>query len=238
MFKKIPSRKISDEIVNQFIDLIERGILKPGDQLPPEREMATELGISRLPLREALKALQTMGFLDIQNRRKTLVQSMAKTTIQDPLRIVLENDIQRVFELLEIRQALESWAAAKAARMIDDAGIQHLKKITERMKQDFENGDLGDKADADFHLAIAQAARNTIFSHLMATWYHLLWNCQKISREKLFGKEENRRALLNQHLDIYKAIKSRDAGKASEKARHHILFVVSELKNSLEAGVS
>jgi len=102
MFKKIPSRKISDEIVNQFIDLIERGILKSGDQLPPEREMATELGISRLPLREALKALQTMGFLDIQNRRKTLVQSMTKTTIQDPLRIVLENDIQRVFELLEI----------------------------------------------------------------------------------------------------------------------------------------
>ena len=238
MFKKIPSRKISDEIVNQFIDLIERGILKPGDQLPPERKMATELGISRLPLREALKALQTMGFIDIQNRRKTLVQSMAKSTIQDPLRIVLENDIQRVFELLEIRQTLESWAAAKAARMIDNAGIQRLKKITERMKQDFENGDLGDKADADFHLAIAQAARNTIFSHLMATWYHLLWGCQKISREKLFGKEENRRALLNQHLDIYKAIKNRDASKASEMARHHILFVVLELKNSLKAGVS
>ena len=234
MFKKIPSRKISDEIVNQFIDLIERGILKPGDQLPPERNMAAELGISRLPLREALKALQTMGFQDIQNRRKTLVQSMTKTTLQDPLRIVLQNDIRRVFELLEIRQAMESWAAARAARMIDDAGIQRLKNITEKMKQDFEHGVLGDKADADFHLAIAQAARNTIFSHLVATWYHLLWDCQKISREKLFSKERNRKLLLNQHLEIFEAIKSREREKAGQAARRHILFVEEELKKYLQ----
>jgi GntR family transcriptional repressor for pyruvate dehydrogenase complex len=234
MFKKIPSRKISDEIVNQFIDLIERGILKPGDQLPPEREMALELGISRLPLREALKALQAMGFINTQNRRKTFVQSMTKTSVQDPLRIVLENDIQRVFELLEIRQALESWAAARAAQKIDDAGIDTLSMITEKMKKDLANGDLGAKADADFHFAIAQATHNTILSHLMTTWYHLLWDCQKVSREKLFSKEKNRKALLNQHLGIFEAIKKRDAEKASRNARDHILFVIKELKNSCD----
>ncbi len=234
MFKKIPARKISDEIVDQFIDLIERGILKPGDKLPPEREMAKELGISRLPLREALKALQTMGFLDIQNRRKILVQPMTKSSLQDPLSHVLDGNIQKVFELLEIRKVLETWAASRATEMADQNDIEELEAIITRMKKDFKEGVLGDKADADFHLAISRATHNTILSHLMATWYHLLWNCQKVSREKLFSKEENRKILLNQHIEIFEAIKDHAKERAGEAAQRHILFVEEELKKDLQ----
>lgn len=234
MFKKIPARKLSDEIVDQFIDLIERGILKPGDKLPPEREMAKELGISRLPLREALKALQTMGFIDIQNRRKILVQPMTKSAVQDPLSMVLEGSIQKVFELLEIRKALETWAATRATEMADETDLRELEQIIERMKRDFKDGVLGDKADADFHLAISRATHNTILSHLMATWYRLLWDCQKVSREKLFSKEENRKLLLNQHIEIFEAIRNREREKAGEAAQRHILFVEEELKKDLQ----
>ncbi len=234
MFKKIPARKISDEIVDQFIDLIERGILKPGDKLPPEREMAKELGISRLPLREALKALQTMGFIDIQNRRKILVQPMTKNALQDPLSMVLDGNIQKVFELLEIRKALEAWAASRATEMADDEDIAELSQVISRMKRDFHEGVLGDKADADFHLAISRATHNTILSHLMATWYHLLWNCQKVSREKLFSKEKNRKLLLNQHIEIFEAIKNRERERAGEAAQRHILFVEEELQRDFQ----
>ena len=234
MFKKIPTRKISDEIVDQFIDLIERGILKPGDKLPPEREMARELGISRLPLREALKALQTMGFIDIQNRRKILVQPITKSALQDPLTVVLEGNIQKVFELLEIRKALESWAATRATEMADEKDIEELGRIIARMKSDFKEGVLGDKADADFHLAISRATHNTILTHLMVTWYRLLWDCQKGSRERLFSKEKNRKLLLNQHIEIFEAIKNREKENAGEAAQRHILFVEEELKKYLQ----
>ena len=234
MFKKIPARKISDEIVDQFIDLIERGILKPGDKLPPEREMAKELGISRLPLREALKALQTMGFIDIQNRRKILIQPITKSALQDPLSVVLEGNIQKVFELLEIRKALESLAATRATEMADEKDIEELEQIITRMKKDFKEGALGDKADADFHLAISRAAHNTILTHLMVTWYRLLWDCQKVSRERLFSKEKNRKLLLNQHIEIFEAIKNREREKAGKAAQRHILFVEEELKKDLQ----
>jgi len=234
MFKKIPTRKISDEIVDQFIDLIERGILKPGDQLPPEREMAKELGISRLPLREALKALQTMGFIDIQNRRKILIQPITKSALQDPLSVMLEGNIQKVFELLEIRKALESWAATRATEMADEKDIEELGRIIARMKSDFKEGVLGDKADADFHLAISRATHNTILTHLMVTWYRLLWDCQKVSRERLFSKEKNRKLLLNQHIEIFEAIKNREKENAGEAAQRHILFVEEELKKYLQ----
>jgi GntR family transcriptional repressor for pyruvate dehydrogenase complex len=234
MFKKIPSRKISDEIVNQFIELIEKGILKPGDKLPPEREMAKELGISRLPLREALKALQTMGFIDIQNRRKILIQSITKSALQDPLSMVLEDNIQKVFELLEIRKALESWAATRATEMAGGEDIDELEKIINQMKQDFTEGNLGDRADADFHLAISRATHNTILTHLMVTWYRLLWDCQKVSREKLFSKGKNRKLLLNQHIEIFEAIKNHEREKAGEAAQRHILFVEEELKKYLQ----
>jgi len=233
MFKKIPSRKISDEIIAQFIDLIEKGILKPGDSLPPEREMAKELGISRLPLREALKALQTMGFIEIQNRRKILVQPITKSALQDPISVVLKDNIQKVFELLEIRKALEAWAASRATEMADDSDIEDLGRIISRMKQDVEEGNLGDKADADFHLAISRSTHNTILSHLMATWYHLLWDCQKVSRERLFNNEKNRELLLNQHIEIFEAIKNRERERAGEAAQRHILFVEEELKKYL-----
>ncbi len=234
MFKKIPSRKISDEIVNQFIDLLERGILKPGDRLPSERDMAKELGVSRLPLREALKALQAMGFINVQNRRKTLVQPITKSALQDPISLVLDGNIQKIFELLEIRQTLESWSAQRATEMATEQDIEELGQIISRMKDDFKRGNLGDKADADFHLAISRATHNTIFSHLMATWYHLLWDCQKVSREKLFSKEKNRKLLLNQHIEIFEAIKDHKMERAGEAARLHIIFVEDELKKYLQ----
>jgi len=233
VFKKIPSRKISDEIVRQFIDLVERGILKPGDRLPSERDMARELGVSRLPLREALKALQAMGFIKVENRRKTLVLPITKTTLQDPISLVLDGNIEKVFELLEIREVLESWAAQRATEKATEEDIRALEKVVERMREDFNRGNLGDKADADFHMAIAHATHNTILSHLMATWYHLLWNCQKVSREKLFNNEENRRRLLAQHLEIFEAIRQHDKRRAGNAIRDHLLFVERELEKHL-----
>lgn len=62
MFKKISPKKISDEIIEQFKEMLNNGQLKPGDELPPERELAEMLGVSRPPLREALNALQKLGF--------------------------------------------------------------------------------------------------------------------------------------------------------------------------------
>jgi GntR family transcriptional repressor for pyruvate dehydrogenase complex len=161
------------------------------------------------------------------------VLPITKTTLQDPISLVLDGNIEKVFELLEIREVLESWAAQRATEKATEEDIRALEKVVERMREDFKRGNLGDKADADFHMAIAHATHNTILSHLMATWYHLLWNCQKVSREKLFNNEENRRRLLAQHLEIFEAIRQHDKRRAGNAIRDHLLFVERELEKHL-----
>ncbi len=84
MFKSIKHTKVSDEIVNQIKNQISKGMLKPGDRLPPERELVKEFGVSRPSLREALNTLVAIGFLEVKGKR-TFIKSVASESMQDPL---------------------------------------------------------------------------------------------------------------------------------------------------------
>lgn len=230
MFKKISPRKISDDIIEQFKDLFSKGNLKPGDELPSERELAKSIGVSRPPLREALNALQVMGFIDIKPRSKIIIKSFTEKSLEEPLSILIEDDIDKVFELMEFRRAMEGWAAYKAAKEATREDIQRLKIIIHRDQENLKNNRDDAKTDADFHVAISIAAHNTILSHLMAFCYHLLWNTQRIARKRIFRKDENRKLIADQHLKLFEAIKDRDGDRASTEARNHIDFVEKELR--------
>jgi GntR family transcriptional regulator, transcriptional repressor for pyruvate dehydrogenase complex len=230
VFKKISPRKISDDIIEQFKEMLSKGEIKQGDALPSEREIAQSIGVSRPPLREALNALQAMGFIEIKPRSKIIVKSLASKSFEDPLSILLEDDINKVFELLDIRRELEAWAACKAAKMANSEDIERLKMIVYQDQSNLVNGRNDAKTDADFHVAISVAAHNTILSHMMAFCYNLLWNSQRIAREKIFKKERNRKLICSQHTKIFEAIKDKDCARATKMARKHIDFVERELK--------
>jgi len=234
MFKKISPRKISDEIIEQFKEMLSKGELKPGDELPSERELAEMIGVSRPPLREALNALQTMGFIQIRPRSKIIVRSVVDKLLGDPVSILIAEDMEKIFELLEIRRAMESWVAYNAAKRASEEAVKKIEKIVENDQENLRLNRDDAKTDADFHVSIAQATGNTIFSHLMASCYHILWNTQIVSRETLFRKEANRERIAQQHLDIFKAIQRRDAEGAAREARRHIDFVAEELRRLLE----
>ncbi|MEJ2024734.1 MAG: FCD domain-containing protein, partial [Deltaproteobacteria bacterium] len=91
------------------------------------------------------------------------------------------------------------------------------------------------KTDADFHIAVALAAHTTILSHLTASCYTMLWSTQKMSRQRLFKKTENKQRIAEQHLRNFHAIKSGNPNQASREARRHINFVEEELKGLMEA---
>ncbi|MBW1783884.1 MAG: FadR family transcriptional regulator [Deltaproteobacteria bacterium] len=230
MFKKISPRKISDEIIEQFKEMLNKGELKPGDELPSERELAEMIGVSRPPLREALHALQTMGFIEIRPRSKIVVRSVVEKFLGDPVSILIAEDRGKLFELLEIRRALESWVAYNAAKRASRENIEKIERIIEKDQENLRLKKDDAKTDADFHVSIAQATENTIFSHLMASCYHILWNTQIVSRETLFRKEGNRELIAGQHLTIFEAIQGRDPERAAREARRHIDFVAKELR--------
>jgi GntR family transcriptional repressor for pyruvate dehydrogenase complex len=234
MFRRISPKKISIEIIEQFMDMLSKGQLAPGDELPPEREMAEMIGVSRPPLREALNALQAMGFIEIKPRSKITVKSITQRTFEEPLSLLLEGDIEKIFELLEIRKAMEGWAAYMAAERATEHDILKLESIIRRDQENLGKKLDDAKTDADFHVALSMATHNTIQSHLMATWYNLLWNSQRLSREKIFRKKGNRKKIAQQHLSIFEAIQRHDKQGASRAAREHIQFVEDELKKILE----
>ena len=127
-FQPIKQEKISTKIAEQIKSLINKGELKPGDALPPERELVKSFNVSRASLREALNTLAGMGFLEMSQKHRTIVKSLTSGRITDPLHQLLKEDIQTVFELIEVRKAIESWSAYHAASRATADDIARLEK--------------------------------------------------------------------------------------------------------------
>ena len=227
MFKPIKHVKVSDEVVDQIRNLISQGKLKPGDRLLPERELIREFDVSRPSLREALNSLITMGFLEIKGKR-TFIKSVTSESMQNPLSLLIKADTQKLFDLIEVRKAIEAWGAFLAAQRATKEDIKHLENITEEMRKAFEEGRSWEKQDADFHLEMAQATHNTIQTHVMSTIYDLL----RESVAKVFKDRAKVKKLLDHHQRIFNAIKNHSPDKARERTLEHLNYVESEVKAS------
>jgi GntR family transcriptional repressor for pyruvate dehydrogenase complex len=227
MFRSIKHTKVSDEIVNQIKDLISNGILRPGDRLSPERELTKEFGVSRPSLREALNSLVAMGFLEVRGKR-TFIKSVASESVQNPLSLLIRTDTKKIFDLIEVRKALEAWGAFLAAQRATEEDIKQLENTLQEMKKAFEERRSWEKQDADFHLGIAQATHNTIQTHMMSTIYDLL----RESVARVFTDRSKVKKLLDHHYRIFSAIKSHSPDKARERTLEHLNYVESEVKAS------
>jgi GntR family transcriptional repressor for pyruvate dehydrogenase complex len=226
MFKSVKHVRVSDEIINQVKNLISEGKLKPGDRLPPERELIKEFGVSRPSLREALNSLAAMGFLEVQQAKRTFVKSMTSGRIQDPLSLLIKTDTQKIFDLIEVRKAMEAWGGFHAAQRATEEDIKRLEEIIVEMRKAFDEGRSWEKQDADFHLAMAQATHNTIQTHIMSTIYDLL----RESVARVFTDRGKVKKLFHQHYRIFNAIKSHSPDKARERTLEHLNYVESEVK--------
>ena len=224
-FKPIKQEKISTKIAEQIKALIKEGDLKPGDALPPERELVKVFNVSRASLREALNSLTGMGFLEMSQKQRTIVKSLASGRMTEPLHLLIKDDIQTVFELIEVRKAIETWNAYHAAERANNDDITRLENSLESMKMKIEQRISVVEDDADFHLAMAEATHNKIQTHLMFSIYDLL-------KESLGGYYESIRMqdIFDQHSNVLAAIKKRDPDLASKRMREHLDYVESRVK--------
>ena len=224
-FQPIRQEKISTKIAEQIKALINNGDLKPGDALPPERELVKVFNVSRASLREALNVLVGMGFLEISQKHRTIVKSLTSGRITDPLHRLLKEDIQTVFELIEVRKAIESWSAYHAARRATADDIASLEKSLESMRIKIEQGISVIEDDANFHVAISEATHNKIQTHLMFSIYDIL----KESLAKYY-ESINIRQVYEQHCKMVEAIKKSDSALASRRMHEHLEYVETSLK--------
>ena len=224
-FKPIKQEKISTKIVEQIKALIAGGELRPGDALPPERELMALLNVSRPSLREGLNTLATMGFIEITQRHRTIVRSLAAGRITEPIDHLLKEDFHTVFELIEARKAMETWNAQHAAKRATSDDIARLEKSLAVMQAKIDNNLSVVEEDANFHLAISEATHNRIQMHLMFSIYDKLKESLGKYLERIDMDDVHA-----QHLKIVRAIKKKDPALAETRMREHLDYVQSRVR--------
>jgi GntR family transcriptional repressor for pyruvate dehydrogenase complex len=167
LFVPIKTHKISDEVYKQIVSLISNGQLKPGDKIPSERELSSELGISRQSIREALNRAEIMGLIDVRQGEGSFILSSLKGSLKPPLTVIIEKEVERIFDFLEIRKLVEGWCAEIAALEATGEELEDMKTILDKMKKVVSKDKQWEELDLELHLSIAKATHNIVAIHIM-----------------------------------------------------------------------
>jgi len=228
LIKPVQRSTVVDGIVNQIMDQILTGELKPGTKLPTEVDLTDELAVGRSSVREALKVLEALGLLE-RSREGTVVSIPGSGFMVRLLSVMMATRQITPIELLEARVVLEvalaGYAAekatkedlAKAARSVDI--MQHA--IAENIKLDYI------QANVDFHIIIAAAAQNSFLFQVVEAVREALTNFQK----EIYDVPGLLQVSLEQHKAIYGAIKQGNSSAARLAMQKHLDYIV-DLYNS------
>ena len=228
-FEKIKQGKIADNIVEHLEELVYGGVLEPGEKLPPERDLAEELGVSRPSLREALYKMETNGLFQSRQGGGTYVRSIVEPVFTDPLIDMFSSRPGAAEDYVEFRKSLEGVAAYYAALRSTEADREIISERFKAMEQAPEDPEIEAEFDAAFHLSIAEAAHNVFLLHIMRGLFNLLRTGVFYNRSKLYVRKGARDALLNQHKAMYDAIMEGDPDTAQNAAHTHLDYVLEFL---------
>ncbi|SHE85549.1 FadR/GntR family transcriptional regulator [Desulforamulus putei] len=228
-FKPIKPKKIYEEIVDQIKEMIARGELNPGDKLLPERELADRLQVGRSAVREAYRALEAIGIIDIRPGEGTFVREIGTKSMTDIMSLAVVTGKDTLFELLELRKIIETEASALAALRRTKEDINNMKYWLDKMNEDISKGRLGDLSDLKFHYAITGAAHNSLLMRLMNSISETMKKEMKNVRERLYLTPDTPKRLYEEHILIYQAIAKGD----EKEARHTMMDHLSNAEKAL-----
>lgn len=216
-FKIIKKESTLEVIVQQIKNQIKKGILKPGEKLPSERELASLLGISRASVREAIKALSFSGYLEVIQGKGTYVLEIA-TQYDEIVNFFSEFSNYSLDYLMEARIMLEGEFARLAAVNASQDEIDVIERAFNEICNSKDTNTFFVK-DLQFHLTIAKATHNPIMNGLMKIIVEMLY---KETQKIIEISENTRETTIETTRDLVLAIKQRDAEKAKELMSEHI----------------
>jgi len=163
VYKVVRTSRLYEQIVQQIEDSVLNGSLKPGDQLPAERELAQRLGVSRTAVREAVKALREKGLVEAYSGRGTFITDGTSQAARQSFDLMVKIGQQEGAPYLaELRLILEPGIAALAATRVTDEDLAGLREAVAVMDRAQKDPAAFIEADLDFHLALAEAAANPL----------------------------------------------------------------------------
>ncbi len=231
-FQRIEAEKLSHSVVRQIEQLILRGILRPGERLPSERELSERLGVSRPSLREAIAELQVRGLLATRAGAGVYVADVLGSAFSDALIKLFAAHEEAVFDYLAFRKDMESIAAERAATLGSDTDLKVINTVFTKMEAAHSKRNPSDEAelDAEFHLAIIEASHNVIMLHMMRSMFDLLREGVFFNRQMMFKQRTTRDLLLEHHRAINDAIQARDPLGARAAVTEHLSYVEAALE--------
>jgi GntR family transcriptional repressor for pyruvate dehydrogenase complex len=231
LFAPIKASKISDKVYQQIVSLISNGQLKPGDKIPSERELSSELRISRQSIREALNRARVVGLIEVRQGEGSFILSSIKGSLKPPLTVIIEEEVERIFDFLEIRKVVEGWCAEKAAWEATDEELADMKEILDKMKKVVSKDKQWEKLDLKLHLSVAKATHNIIAIHIMDA---LKVNFSLFFKfTKSMPSSERLDVLWQHHSDIIDAIARKDSKLAKQKVIDHLNFIKEKIKEDI-----
>lgn len=236
-FQTVQAEKLSTAVSRQIEDLILRGILRPGERLPSERELSERFGVSRPSLREAISELQEKGLLNSKAGAGVYVSEVLGSAFSEALVNLFSSHEQAVFDYIDFRRDMEGLAAERAARHASDTDLKVIQTILEKMEAAHAKRDPTDEAhlDVNFHLSIIEASNNVIMLHMMRSMYQLLQMGVFYNRRAMFKQRITRETLLDQHRTINAALQARDPSGARKAVEDHLTYVEKTLADMMKS---
>lgn len=220
--QRVSRARLYEQVAAQITDWIARQGLRPGDRLPPERELATRLGVSRATLSQALVALEVVGVVTVRHGDGTIVTEEAASrasprSISDAVRAHAD----RIPDVIEARDALETKLAALAAERRTDDDLATIDEALTFMAADVEAGGRGVEGDERFHSAVTAAAHSPVLAEMMGSLSELILE----TRLESLSQPGRPAASLAGHQRIADAIRAGDPAAAAEAMHAHVELV-------------
>ena len=227
VFQPVQIHRRSDSVMEQILDLIRRGRLEPGDPLPGQREISKLLKVGRSSVREALRSLETLGVVETRPGLGTFVRSASLTHVSSSLSLWLAANRQQVLQILEVREAVESKAAALAAMRATPDQLTALESCLAAMREAAQLGRARElpRLDLQFHELISEAARNELLKNLIDSFADVI----RPSREAILDLPGRPLRSVDEHEKIMAAMHDRDEVHAAEAMVEHLAGVAREI---------
>jgi GntR family transcriptional repressor for pyruvate dehydrogenase complex len=221
----LPSGTPVSEVARRLLDLFTGGSIAPGTRLPPERQLATTLGVGRSAVREALAALEILGIVDVRPGSGTYLRGAASELLPQTLRWGLLIGERNTAQLLELREGLEIFVARLAAARADAAMISRLEKHVVRMREGLDDLAAFAKADLDFHHALAEAAGNaTLTDHL-----HVIRSLLQVYADRAVHDHDHAVRATAEHEAVLEGVRAGDGDAAASAMAVHMATATDRL---------
>lgn len=226
----VATPRAAESVAGTLEEMILHGVLRPGERLASERDLAARLGVSRPTLRDALAALAGRGLVTLGREGARVAEYLAP--LSAPLAELFSDDARVAADYFEFRATLEGEAARLAAQRATPMERAALADLLARMREAHKLDDPQEEAalDVELHIAVYEAAHNVVVLHVMRVLSQLLRKGVFFNRDLLYRREGARDQLLAQHVAIVEAIVAGDAQAADKAVAAHIGFVFAEVE--------